>query len=94
MALVPKTNAFDFAAAYAALCRSGVHNLRVVTRSYSLSQLSLLKTHETLVPSVGRFQSADRIIAASNMSFVLNDRCVIHPDFARLFSQLQFGFLT
>ena len=52
------------AAAYAALCRSGVHNLRVVTRSYSLSQLSRLKTHETLVPSVGRFQAADRLIAA------------------------------
>ena len=49
------------AAAYAALGRSGVHNLRVVTRSYSLSQLSLLKTHETLVPSDGRFQSADRL---------------------------------
>ena len=28
----------------------GKHDLRVVTRSYSLSQLSLLKTHETLVP--------------------------------------------
>ena len=52
------------AAAYAALCRSGVDDLRVVTRSYSLSQLSLLKTHETLVPSVGRFQAADRLIAA------------------------------
>ena len=39
--------------------QSGVHDLRVVTRSYSLSQLSLLKTHETLVPSVGRFQSQD-----------------------------------
>ena len=53
------------AAAYAALCRSGVHDLRVVTRSYSLSQLSLLKTHETLVPSVGRFQSADRLTTNS-----------------------------
>ena len=29
--------------------------------SYSLSQLSLLKTHETLVPSVGRFQSANGV---------------------------------
>ena len=49
------------AAAYAALCRSGVHDLRVVTRSYSLSQLSLLKKHETMVPPLGRFQSADRL---------------------------------
>ena len=49
-------------AAYAALCRSGVHDLRVVTRSYSLSQLSLLKKHETMVSSHGRFQSADRLI--------------------------------
>ena len=49
------------AAAYAALCRSGVHDLRVVTRSYSLSQLSLLKKHETMVSSHGRFQSADRL---------------------------------
>ena len=48
-------------AAYAVLGRSGVLDLRVVTRSYSLSQLSLLKTHETLVSSVGRFQSADRL---------------------------------
>ena len=39
------------AAAYAALCRFGVYDLRVVTRSYSLSQLSLLKKHETMVPS-------------------------------------------
>ena len=38
------------AAAYAALSRSGVHDLRVVTRSYSLSQLSLLKKHDTLNP--------------------------------------------
>ena len=42
--------------------------LRVVTRSYSLSQLSLLKAHETLVPSVGRFQSADRIIGHNHPS--------------------------
>ena len=56
------------AAAYAALCRSGVHDLQVVTRSYSLSQLSLLKAHETLVPSVGRFQSADRIIGHNHPS--------------------------
>ena len=42
--------------------QSGVHDLRVVTRSYSLSQLSLLKTHETLVPSVGSFQSAASLI--------------------------------
>ena len=40
------------AASYAALCRSDVHDLRVVTRSYSLSQLSLLKTHETMVLSL------------------------------------------
>ena len=33
------------AAAYAALWISGVHDLRVVTRSYSLSQLSLLESH-------------------------------------------------
>ena len=50
------------AAAYAALFRSGVHDLRVVTRSYSLSQLSLLKKHETMVSSHGKFQSADRLI--------------------------------
>ena len=47
------------------LCRrlrgSLQHDLRVVTRSYSLAQLSLLKTHQTLVPPVGRFQSADRL---------------------------------
>ena len=49
------------AAAYAALCRSGVQDLRVDTRSYSLSQLSLLKKHETMVSSHGRLQAADRL---------------------------------
>ena len=41
--------------------QSGMHDLRVDTRSYSMSQLSLLKTHETMVSSHGRFQSADRL---------------------------------
>ena len=43
--------------------QSGVHDLRVVTRSYSLSQLSLLKKHETMVSSHGRFQSVARFSA-------------------------------
>ena len=36
-----------------------LYDLRVVTRSYSLSQLSLLKKHETMVSSHGTFQFAD-----------------------------------
>ena len=57
------------AAAWAALCRSGVHDLRVVTRSYSLSQLFAAEKTRDNGHILGRFQSVDRLITTFHWTY-------------------------